>query len=1638
MRVLRWGLIAVALLLSAAVAAAMIATQTDFGRDLVKRIALNAASKAIHGRVQLGHLSGDLLSHATIDTLVITDSTGAPFVSARRVSVHYGIPNLLKKRLWLRNVELDDPVIVLDQSANGVWNFSRIFPSSHTPKDTSTRGFGDWVQIRGLRIVNGSVIVRQPRKSDNPRLVIVGNQQITEINRLNADLPLVRIADPAQKSKLAQIASLNADLALFKPPLARIDNLAATVQIDSDSLWLRGARLAMPGSSVQDINTRYGLETGDLALDLRAAPVALNALRFAYPPLPTEGTLAAGVEVRWRGKAQDYAIRDLDVRTGAAHAVGHAQAHMGDSIAVHDTHIVFGGVSTHLIEQVVPGTHLPHQGIASGSFTVDGSVREAKLDADLAFDDTESGPSHLDAVGTIGMDSSAHGRVLHARHLALTLDRVQVELARTFVKNLPVGGAISGHVNLDGATNTAIVADADLTHVDRGQTSHMTATANAKFAGRPRTHPWLDIDATLNPFSLVTAGRFVPAAGLQGSVSGTTRVSGDMGDLTVHSHLVASGPTLRPPPPLITQPIGPLDTLPAPVLRTERAPGMTAATDSAHHPPGTTLAQAVANGEISETEVREGRLAGSARRDSTRSPQAPRYSLYPGSLGPSKADTDIAVGDTAGLIAVDGHVDMASKERTYDLTARAYLFNANAVTTKAPPTAITATAAVKGRGTDPATMQATVAANLAASAVDSVTVDSLVLRGAIDKGVARLDTAHVRLRAASADVTGTLGVTTKTTGHLTYQMTLDSLSALRRFLPADTGSFRPGPGRLAQAYARTQGDTGTGELTSEQRLAMDTAAIRRDLLSGWAHAAGQVDGSIQKFNVRGRLGASNVIAHGNSIRRLRADYAWLGAPDIATPLILAAQLDTVSVGTFELDSIDARVVYHKPEGSVLFLVRQRGIPDQPGGPPTHDQEYTANMDFAFRPEERRLRFDAMSLTFDTTTWTAPGAPAPPAVVEWGEQGVSVRDFNLKNRFGGIIAVRATVPKSGPLSAHADIQHLSVGELIALFESKLLMRGELSTTIDADGTTHAPHVTGNLAFINGTYNGVPVPDLRTRFQYDTTLLSAHAELATNIGPSPGRVFMVADGHVPIDLALDHDTTSRIPSDGPLALTVKADSMPLELLPDLVTSVQDVHGLATADLTMSGTLSKPVANGRISLARGTLLLPVTNIRLTDMAGAIRASHDSLTIDSLVATSQGKMKVQGMVDLTDPQSLPVDITITGKDVRIMNTKEYGWAVIDDSLTVGGSLRALSPKPSARLVFGGTINLTDGVFYAPETGALTPIDLADPAVYKIADTTDQATNNLIPKPSTLTQRVIMDVEVSVEPQVWVRNKEANVEIYTDGPLTLRVDDSRRSRFVLDGVVASERGQYTYFSKRFQITKGTATFIGTADLNPSVQATALYPVSVPGREPVNIQINIGGTAKTPTVALTSDAQPPLSQSDLISYLAFGSSTASLLPSSTAGGGGTGAGASGLPIGEAAAYVQQQLASVAIGTFTESLQGDLARTLDADVFNITNNSNTPIQFSQSGAQDFLASTRIEFGKYWDPQTYFAIQASPLSWNISPPGALVQRRFGQRTSILATFQPYFLLQQPTLTPLSTTSGITPTPVFGLFLLHDWRW
>jgi len=201
----------------------------------------------------------------------------------------------------------------------------------------------------------------------------------------------------------------------------------------------------------------------------------------------------------------------------------------------------------------------------------------------------------------------------------------------------------------------------------------------------------------------------------------------------------------------------------------------------------------------------------------------------------------------------------------------------------------------------------------------------------------------------------------------------------------------------------------------------------------------------------------------------------------------------------------------------------------------------------------------------------------------------------------------------------------------------------------------------------------------------------------------------------------------------------------------------------------------------------------------------------------------------------------------------------------------------------------------------------------------------------------------------------------------------------------------------------------------------------VPGREAIAIQINIGGTLDSLRLTLASDAQPPIAQNDLLSYLAFSVPTSGLTQQSQSsslsgvqGGGGV--------VGAAGSFVQNQLAGEAVGVLTDQVKGDLARALGADVLDIsTSNNYTDVAQTRSGAV-FFQNTQVEFGKYFTPQTFVAIQGSVA------PGAVVIHRLGQGGSVQVSAQPLYLLGQPTL---STTQSTPLTGVYSLTVTRTWR-
>ncbi|HEU4565100.1 MAG TPA: translocation/assembly module TamB domain-containing protein [Gemmatimonadaceae bacterium] len=1510
-----------------------VVTNTDWGRERVRRFAVKTLNGVAHGVVRIGRVEGNLLGGVTLRDLSITDSAGNPFVSAQAVSARYALRDFLRKRIYLRDVRLVRPVIVLDRPPEGQWNWKRIFPSDTTaPKDT-TLGFGDWIALRNAELIEGHLVVRTPwEPADSLRgaardsaiavaldaasrkrveRVPAGFQQIMEFRRITGRFPTILLADPKIDEMRVDVATARLIAEPFRPPVADIRDVSGMMRVAKDSIYWRDLRAALPASRLTGLSGSYVLEdtlghdAGDMRVAVRGAPVALADLRFLYPRLPSEGNGSLDFAMVVRGDSTDFVARDATLRTGQASLAGDFGLAMADSIRFHDTNLRFSGIDTRLIEQLVPNLKLPRRGTLGGRAALAGTTAALRVDADVAFDDTRAGTSRVAAVGEVGLADGFRARALRLRAYP-----VQVELARIALPTFPLAGTLTGTATLDGSSERWLVGNADLVHRDRGAYSHLVGRAEMALGARR----YLDADLRARPLSLVTVGRFVPALGLRGAAAGTIRARGPFSALAIAGDL--------------------------------------------RFPDG-------------------------------------------------------------GALEAQGLVDIASREVGYDLLARMRLFDANAVVAKAPRTSLTALARATGRGFDPATMHATLAADLTRSAFDSVAFDSLHARLAIAGGMATIDSLSLRSPFARAAVNGTFGTAPGREGALTYLVQIDSLAAVRRWLPgaADTGFVRPRPGRAAELLRAARADSARlARATEVERAALGTPApalkvdsvpgIRRDSVAGSLHAAGVVRGGLQRFSVRGRAAALGVVARGSAVRAAAMEYALVDGGTPRMSIAAGASLDSIEAAGFALDSADLRVAYAKPNGSVQLVVVQN-----------ESQEYATSADFTLHLDHSELHLRDMRLRFDTTVW----ASTRPGAIRWGKPGMEVRDIELRNGAGGRIYADGRIPSTGPIALDVGISGFQIGDLVRLLQSDIEATGLFTVSAHLGGTREAPQLRAAAAVVGASYRGTGLPDTRVTAVYaGSPLLVAHADL---LGAS-GLRLATAQARLPVNLALAGYTGPRF-LESALELDVTADSLPLDALPKFTDVVSDIRGRVIGHVAVRGTKSHPSVAGALALDLGHARLVPTGVDYEDITGTMRLLGDTVVIDSLTARAgEGRLALKGALDIAKLTEPGFDLTLDADDALMLDN-DMGRVIADAGVDMRGPFDSVSVQGGARV--------RQGVIYVPESDKATTLGPGDPGVFNVIDTSVVANRELIPTQSPLMKNLRLDGRVRIDRGTFVRNSDGNVEVFTpEESEGLHVTVDRRiDAITVDGSLATERGEYTVAGRRFTISRGTVMFLGNPELNPLIQLIGEREIQIPGREALIIRVVVGGTLRRPRIALESNAQPPMSQSDILSYLAFGRSSSSLLQfqGSSLSGQGT---SSGQLVGDVAALASRQLAGIALGTALKELQTEGARSTGLDVLNITPADIPPEIFSGSAIGQVFTGTQIEAGKYLNTRTFLSVQLTPDFR--SAPGIRLVHRMPKGLRIESSIEPRYQPQRPSLTDLGRP---TATSVFGAFLVLERR-
>jgi translocation and assembly module TamB len=594
----------------------------------------------------------------------------------------------------------------------------------------------------------------------------------------------------------------------------------------------------------------------------------------------------------------------------------------------------------------------------------------------------------------------------------------------------------------------------------------------------------------------------------------------------------------------------------------------------------------------------------------------------------------------------------------------------------------------------------------------------------------------------------------------------------------------------------------------------------------------------------------------------------------------------------------------------------------------------------------------------------------------------------------------------------------VGHLAELVQDTLDARGWLTLHARIEGTRSAPRMQATMALDSGGLGGTSLPGIEASLDWAEDVLAVDGVLTGTRPETGGPPVTLADVTGTVALALPWDSLA-----GPRTLdgTLRVDSLPLESVPTLSAAAADMRGVVRGQVDIGGTLESPDLDGTLAIAGGGVDLIGPGVRLADVTGVLRMDGSTLFVDSLTAVSGGgSLLAAGSVELEGDDGPVADLTVRARRALIANFDLAEGVRADADLRVVGPLTALAVT--------GTARIREGIFYAhiEQSPAL------DLEGYEAEDAIAAAEviDAVVPARGPLSG-LRADVAVRVDRNTWIRALDGTAEIYTpeDGaPLSVRYDPSRDLP-ALDGVVHADRGEWAFAGRRFELTTGTATFLRASELDPLLQLTAVHEVVQPGRDPLEILITVGGRLQAPVVTLTSDAQPPLPQTDLLSYLVFGTSSGSLMQ----------VGGSGLMGGGAAqvgALAAQQLASVVVGTLFEEALADIeARSgrYGLDVLRITA-AELPEELAfDAYFQNVLRGTQIEAGKYVTPRLFVAARGRTTTEAL--PGLRTEYRTQHGFRWTAAWEPRYL---PLLPEFGTGRTAEQTRALSTFLFWKWRY
>ncbi len=980
-------------------------------------------------------------------------------------------------------------------------------------------------------------------------------------------------------------------------------------------------------------------------------------------------------------------------------------------------------------------------------------------------------------------------------------------------------------------------------------------------------------------------------------------------------------------------------------------------------------------------------------------PALPLRGSAVGSIKASGMAEDFAVRATlageGGELAFDGRAD--ALEPDFGATGSYRMLGVNLQSlfgdSKFPVTSLTMGGDVALRGADVASLRGPLRVTVDQfSRVADARIFSGTAQVVFDSGHVRVDTLTLESSALRFAARGGIGLLAARRDSLSFSVAIDSLGGLRPWLQSNDPAA---PGFVLAD------DTLRGTVEMRGRVvgsidSLDAVGLGVDLR---ADVSGLVVASSRAQRASMTADVQDLLRKFTGGVQFTVDSARLASIDVAS----AAGRSTLRDGLAETFALEMRT----PSESRVALH---------GGVARRGDTSTVTLDsLNIRVDSGFARPRGFSLAAPAVLQALPGATG------------SLDSLVLIHTDTGRISLRGSLGDSGVLRGRMDMDRVPLADVGRLLRTSQLGGGTATAEMTIAGTRERPKLDGTVLLRDALASRVRLGELTAKAHYDSLRLGVEAALKVD-----GRPALQATASLPLDLAVMRGRARQL--DEPLSGRIQSNRADLSLLESLFPDVSRARGRLSTDVQLAGTWSKPHLRGQISMDSASLSLDNLGIRLEQARADIGLAGDTVYVRRFGATSglpQDSLGISGYVSYSDPANLFFDLKLAANNFLAIDKARTASLTLTTTTPV--SLVGPSTSPRVR----GALRIDRGRVYINALAQRRGLDLNES--FDVIDTARLGMNALLPSgPNALVKNLQLEnVRVSIGDDVWLRSPEASLKMGGALRVTRAAGrDGGDARLTLADSLTVERGTYQLnlgiARPSFEVERGVVRFFGDPDLEPALDITALHTVretrANSNRQNVRIRVAIGGTLDRPTLGLTSADNPPLPESDMLSYLVTGEPAYALLGSTPyAEQGAT------LALRLASSYLSSRLAG---GRF-DVVQVEPTALAPGEAANLRGN-----------GLGILAATRVGLGGQIARNTYFtfstglcglAPQSSgggdALSLFARGLGAKIERRFDGGRSLSLGLEPGSSAQACGRLGISRTFQQTPTQI-GFDFFRTW--